>query len=89
MQRRCCNLRVDIVAYFNSEKDKELLDWLNSKNGKSSFIRFTLYEKMREEKNNMTKVAPQPQKEEISKDVHNDNFNQGFAKFVNSVRKVG
>lgn len=65
-----------IPLHYDPIKDKELIDWLNTKSNRSAFIRFVLYEYK-------DRVAQwQPPKEEEDNGFNLDNI-------MNSVDELG
>jgi hypothetical protein len=56
-----------IPVVMDDKKDGMLIDWLNSKNNRSAFIRYVLYEKM---EGNSVKIE---KNNEISEEI-NDNL---------------
>lgn len=76
-------MRICIPSYYDSEKDKILLDWLRSKNGMSSTIRNALYEKMNMEIGGIQMVKkenPPPPVKEVKQDTKFDNSIKKFIK---------
>jgi hypothetical protein len=55
-----------IPVVMDENKDRELINWLNSKNNRSAFIRYVLYEKM---EGNVVKID---KNNEISEEIEDN-----------------
>lgn len=67
-----------LPLYVDKDKDSNLIEWLNSKTNRSSFIRLVLYEKMKEDKYLEKQQITNDSKEISDSSNNNDKYLNSF-----------